>query len=116
MVQFFFGKLLVMSIFFCRRFVMNLQLNLIGVGLFCLYMGRCRQNLGQTHIDLSLSHVIISSDCKGVVNYIKEGTGGQYESIIKEIIVTSRQFVRCSFIFEGRDTNIEAHGLAKHAL
>ena len=60
--------------------------------------------------------MIIASDCKGVVNDIKEGTGGQYASIIKEIKATSRQFARCSFIFEGRDTNIEVHSFTKDAL
>ena len=35
--------------------------------------------------------MIIASDCKGVVNDIKEGTGGQYASIIKEINLMSTQ-------------------------
>lgn len=42
-------------------------------------------------IDLSLSHVIIASDCQGVVRDINQGTGGLYASIPKEIIATCAQ-------------------------
>ena len=62
-----------------------------------------------------LSHVIVASDCKGVVQDIKLGIGGMYAIIVKEIRETMELFQQCSFIFEGRETNQEAHSLAKHA-
>lgn len=40
---------------------------------------------------------------------------GSYSNIVREIKTTTTQFESCSFIFEGRFTNIEAHSLAKHA-
>ena len=64
--------------------------------------------------DLSLLHVIIASDCKDVFTHIQKDTGGMYANIVKEILVTSRQFTSCSFISKGQDTNIEAHSLTKH--
>ena len=66
-------------------------------------------------IDLALSHVLVASDCQGVVHDIKNNTGGTYVSIVKEIMETSRTFHVCTFIFEGSESYFEAHSLAKHA-
>ena len=74
----------------------------------------CREALALAS-DLALSDFIVSTDCQGVADDIKHGTGGTYASIVKEISETSRDFHQCTFIFEGRSTNIEAHSLAKHA-
>ncbi|EMS52220.1 Aspartic proteinase nepenthesin-2 [Triticum urartu] len=73
----------------------------------------CREALALA-TDLALSHVLVASDCQGVIHDIKNNTGGVYASIIKEILETSRNFQHCSFIFEGRESNFEAHSLAKH--
>jgi hypothetical protein len=73
----------------------------------------CREALALA-LDLGLPNVLVASDCKVVVNEIKLGRGGMYESIVKEIRNTSEQFQQCTFIFEGRGTNLEAHSLAKH--
>jgi hypothetical protein len=60
--------------------------------------------------------VVIASDCKGVVEDIQKGNSGRNESIVKEIGVMAKEFDSCSFIFEERASNMEAYGLAKHAL
>ena len=80
-----------------------------------LEMLACREALSLAH-DLLLTHVIIPSVCQEVVTNIKNNAGGLYWGIIKEIKDTSAQFTACPFIFEGRETNIEAHSLAKHTL
>lgn len=74
----------------------------------------CQEGLALA-LDLFISHVVIASDCQGVINDIHKGTGGIYVSVIKEIKATVGQFQQCSFIFEERDTNFEGHSLAKHA-
>ncbi|XP_073355474.1 uncharacterized protein [Aegilops tauschii subsp. strangulata] len=74
----------------------------------------CREALALAQ-DLSLSHVIVASDSKGVVQDIKLGIGGMYATIVKEIRETMELFQECTVIFEGRETNQEAHSLAKHA-
>ncbi|XP_073362870.1 uncharacterized protein [Aegilops tauschii subsp. strangulata] len=74
----------------------------------------CREALALAS-DLHISRVVIASDCQGVIRDIKEGTGGLYASTIKEVNETARDFDQCTFIFEGRLTNIEAHSLAKNA-
>ena len=74
----------------------------------------CREALALAS-DLHLSLLVIASDCQGVIRDIEEGTGGLYASTIKEIKETAHVFDQCTFIFEGRPTNIEAHSLAKHA-
>ncbi|KAE8801193.1 Aspartic proteinase nepenthesin-2 [Hordeum vulgare] len=64
--------------------------------------------------DLDLHHILIVSDCEGVVNDIKNVTRGVYASVSREIKDTSDSF-DCTFTFKGRTTNIKAHSLANHA-
>lgn len=66
--------------------------------------------------DLMQTHIVIGSDCKVVVSNISEGNGGMYCHIILEIQLTSLDFQRCSFLFEGRASDIKAHSLAKYTL
>lgn len=42
--------------------------------------------------------------------------GGCHGNIVKEIVATATELVSCSFIHEARQSNKEAHSLAKHAL
>lgn len=70
----------------------------------------CREALALA-FDLSLTDVLIASGCQGVVKDIQGSTCALYASIIKEINITSRQLACSSFIFEGKETNHEAHSL-----
>ncbi|KAI5009183.1 hypothetical protein ZWY2020_010231 [Hordeum vulgare] len=74
----------------------------------------CREALALA-ADLDLHRILIASDYQRVVNDINNVTGGVYASISREIKDTSDSFDSCTFIFEGRTTNIESHSLAKHA-
>ena len=74
----------------------------------------CREALALA-ADLGLARIIIASDCQEVVKRINNRTGGAYASTTREIVEMSATFDSCTFIFEGRATNIEAHSLAKHA-
>lgn len=47
---------------------------------------------------------------------IKSGSGGRNGNIIHDIVLPVAEFASCSSIFEERETNVEAHSLAKHAL
>jgi len=73
----------------------------------------CREALSLA-LNLSLEYIQIALDCQDVVKDIHENMGGLHSSIIKEICLTCQQFSRCFFILEGRETNLEAHSLAKH--
>lgn len=73
----------------------------------------CREAMALA-LDLALPQVIIACDSQGVVKDINQGIGGSYAAVVKEINATSEQFQQCTFIFEGRGTNLEAHSLAKH--
>lgn len=76
----------------------------------------CRKALALAKV-LSLTKVIIASDCKQVIEDINSGIGGRiYANIIREIAMTAAEFLACSFVFEGQDSNIESHSLAKFAL
>jgi hypothetical protein len=55
----------------------------------------------------------VASDCKTVVNDIKTGTGGPYGAIIEEIKSRAASLRECSFVFESRAVNFEAHKLAR---
>ena len=74
----------------------------------------CREGLALAE-DLLVSNLIIASDCKRVIDDIKQGNQGAYGSVITEIKLRSSDFT-CHFVFESRSSNGEAHSLAKHAL
>ena len=73
----------------------------------------CREAMALA-LDLGLTHVEIACDNKGVVGDINQRIGGNYVAVVKEINPTLNQFYQCTFIFEGRGINLEAHSLAKH--
>ena len=58
---------------------------------------------------------MVASDAKQIVWDIIQGSHGKHGAIISEIKARSTAF-SCRFIFEGRESNIEAHSLARFAL
>jgi hypothetical protein len=71
----------------------------------------CREALALAE-DLSL----VASDCRQVIDDISEDTGGQYASIVKEISIHKLAFNNVIFTFERRESNKDAHSLARFAL
>ncbi|KAI5009829.1 hypothetical protein ZWY2020_011966 [Hordeum vulgare] len=65
--------------------------------------------------DLNLQEIHVASDCKVVVDDIKQQNRATYGAIIHEIIEYG-SFISCIFVHEFRSLNLEAHNLAKHAL
>ena len=65
--------------------------------------------------DLNIRYLVITSDCRQVIQDINTGTRGGYASIISEINHRATTF-HCMFTFESRSVNYEAHNLAKFAL
>jgi hypothetical protein len=66
--------------------------------------------------DLNEQRIQIASDCKIVVNDIKQNSPAEYGAIVHEITERSRAFAACNIIHEFRSSNFEAHNLAKHSL
>ena len=66
--------------------------------------------------DLHLQSIHVASDCKEVIDSIKEKNRAEYGAILHEIIAYSSSFYSCNFVHEFRSSNVEAHNLAKHAL
>lgn len=62
-----------------------------------------------------LQHIKVASDCKTVVSDINIDILGVIVSIVKDINQTAKDFQTCSFVHEGRLSNMEAHDLAEHA-
>jgi L-amino acid N-acyltransferase YncA len=58
----------------------------------------------------------VASNCKQVVDDIKEGILGKYGSIIQEITAQTNQFAESVIEFEGRSSNFKAHNLARYVL
>jgi hypothetical protein len=75
----------------------------------------CREALALTE-DLSLERIIVASNCKQVVDDISEDTWGQYASIVKEINSNRLAFNHVLFTSEMRESNKDAHNLARFAL
>ena len=66
--------------------------------------------------DLNIRMIHVASDCKVVVDDIKNKTPAIYGAILHEIIDHSSTFISCTFVHEFRSSNFEAHNLAKHSL
>ena len=66
--------------------------------------------------DLHIHALHVATDCKSVVEDIKQKNSPNYGAIIREIVDYSRSFHSCNFVHEFRSSNVEAHNLAKHAL
>lgn len=74
----------------------------------------CREALCLAE-DLHIQNCVISSDSKQVISDINNGSSGRLGAIISEIRIKA-SIINCSFIFECRDVNTEAHSLAKFSL
>ena len=66
--------------------------------------------------DLHEQKIHVASDCKVMMDDIKQQCLASYGAIIHEIIESSRSFTICNFVNEFRSSNFEAHNLAKHTL
>jgi hypothetical protein len=75
----------------------------------------CREALALANV-LNLDKAFIVSNCKTAVDDIKHGTLGRNRSIIAEIRSRSTLLQECSFTFESRASNFEAHNLARHMI
>lgn len=61
----------------------------------------CREALALA-ADLGIQTPMIILDCKGVVDDIQRGTGGYYENITREILLSSNRFASCFFVHQKR--------------
>ena len=75
----------------------------------------CREGMALA-LDLGVNHLQIASDCKQVINHIHQRAGGDHGSIVREILQTSTLFTACNFLFEPRESNYEAHRLARFGI
>uniref|UniRef100_A0A453APP0 RNase H type-1 domain-containing protein n=1 Tax=Aegilops tauschii subsp. strangulata TaxID=200361 RepID=A0A453APP0_AEGTS len=66
--------------------------------------------------DLNLQSIHVASDCKVVVDNIKQRHLTSYGAILHEITDHSHSFLRCNFVHEYRSSNFEAYNLTKHVL
>ena len=72
----------------------------------------CREALALAE-DLVEQKIYVASDCQEALNDINRGTGGPNAALVHEIMNHMSSFVSCSFVFERRNFNFEAHNLAK---
>jgi ribonuclease HI len=75
----------------------------------------CREGFALA-ADLALSRIQIASDCKLVVEDIREGSMGRYGQIVKEFKHSSNQFDLCNVVHENRASIFEAHNLTKFVI
>ena len=72
-----------------------------------------REALALAH-DLYAHHIFVSSDCKLIVEEIKNRSSVTYGPVIIEIKVTSLDFAFSIFSHEFKISNVETHNLIKH--
>ena len=75
----------------------------------------CREGLALAS-DLLLQKIRVASDCANAIRSIQEESMGQYGQITKEIRATSEQFLKAEFVHECRESNHDAHSLARSAI
>lgn len=63
--------------------------------------------------DLNLRKVVIASDCLKVVSNINKGSASIYAPVLNEIHYHMNEFEEVCFRYEARESNSEAHDLAK---
>ena len=80
----------------------------------CLEALACREALDVAD-DLLLGSIHVASDCLQVVKGLHDDYCGIYGSILLDIKERSRQRGLTFFHHEGRETNVEAHCLARFA-
>ena len=66
--------------------------------------------------DLAIQSFTVASDCQGAITDINMGTRGPHAAIVHEIMARRSSFTLCTFVFESRSSNVEAHRLARFAL
>ena len=66
--------------------------------------------------DLYEQKIQVASDCKVVVEDVRERNPTVYGALIHEILECKATFQACNFRHEFRSSNVEAHKLSKHAL
>jgi ribonuclease HI len=74
----------------------------------------CREGLALAE-DLSIARLVVASDSQNVVRDIQQHATGTYGAIIREISQRKSRFDKCTFVYERRNSNYEAHIIAKHA-
>ena len=76
----------------------------------------CREGMALA-MDLNLRKVKLASDCANVIRTIRAGDKlGSYGQIIRELEETTLGFQAVEFAHEGRQSNVEAHGLARGSI
>ena len=64
---------------------------------------------------LNLPRIHVASDCKVVLDDLKQGNKARYGAVLHEIMDHNFSFTTCNFCHEFRSSNFETHNLAKHA-
>ena len=78
--------------------------------------GRWRQYHVRKAWLLLLQDFRVACDNAGVVANIREGSLGSYGHIVQEIRDRSNDFVFVEFVHEGRQSNVDAHNLARSCI
>lgn len=72
----------------------------------------CSEALALTQ-DLNLQRLVVASDCLELITNLKNGAMPSYASVLEDIHISRRNFTHVDFCFKHRESNFEAHSLAK---
>ena len=75
----------------------------------------CRESLALAH-DLGITRLCIASDCLDVINNLIRPYSGEYSMVVAEIMATASLFETTIFRHEKRNSNGEAHRLARSSV
>ena len=66
--------------------------------------------------DLRLQHITVASDCLAVVNAMTSPYTGSYNFVLEEVKADASRLQEASFRHENRESNSEAHRLARFSV
>ncbi|TVU32538.1 hypothetical protein EJB05_24269, partial [Eragrostis curvula] len=87
----------------------------IGASAIVLEASACREALALA-ADLGLQNFRVASDCLNVVKNVHGPGMGIYGQIVKEIKARMASFTSVDLVHEGRESNVDAHTLARHCI
>jgi ribonuclease HI len=75
----------------------------------------CREGMSLA-LDIQVANFRLASDNQNVVKNIRQGSRGVYGQIVQEINARRSAFASVEFVHEKRDSNVDAHNIARSAI
>jgi hypothetical protein len=98
------------------RFLEALTLVLRGISDAEVIESIARRKSMSLALDIQVANFTLASDNQNVVKNILQGSRGVYGQIVQEINARRSAFASVEFVYEKRDSDVDAHNIARSAI